>query len=353
MPSPAMPAAGAGPGVRHVAMLAFPHAQMLDVVGPLEVFAAANAVRRSEGGQALYSIGIVGSRPGPLPTASGLPVTADRGLDAAVGDIHTLLVAGGEGVIAARRDRALLAWLRDAAAQVERIASVCTGAFLLGEAGLLAGRRATTHWMHCARLAREFPDSTVEPDAIFVRDGRVWCSAGITAGMDMALAMVEEDHGRDLALAVARRLVLFLKRPGGQSQFSAQLAAQGAASAPIARVQSHVLDNPGGDLRVERLAEFAGMSVRTFARAFARETGTTPARFVERARVDAARRAIEDGAAGLESVARRCGFGSADTMRRVFAKLLGVGPREYRQRVRPGMVAAAAPGPHPDREMGA
>ena len=221
MPSPATPTAAAGSGVRHVAMLAFPHAQMLDVVGPLEVFAAANAMRRAEGGKPIYTVGIVASRPGPLPTASGLPVTADRGLEAGADHIHTLLVAGGEGVIAARRDQALLAWLRDAAERVERIASVCTGAFLLAEAGLLAGRRATTHWRHCERLAREFPDSTVEPDAIFVRDGRVWCSAGITAGMDMALAMVEEDHGRDLALAVARRLVLFLKRPGGQSQFSA------------------------------------------------------------------------------------------------------------------------------------
>ncbi|MFN4087590.1 MAG: GlxA family transcriptional regulator [Alphaproteobacteria bacterium] len=327
-------------GVRPVTMLAFPQAQMLDIVGPLEVFAAANAIRRAEGGHPLYSVEIRAREPGPVPTASGLPILATRGLgDVDAADIHTLLVAGGEGVEAARGDIALMAWLRAAGPRVPRLASVCTGAFLLAEAGLLAGRRATTHWMHCARFARDYPESRIEPDSIFVKDGRIWCSAGITAGMDMALAMVEEDHDRGLALAVARRLVLFLKRPGGQAQFSAQLAAQGAASAPIARVQSRILDNPGGDLRVERLAEFAGMSVRTFARAFARETGTTPARFVERARVDAARRAIEDGAAGLDPVARRCGFGSADTMRRVFAKVLGVGPREYRQRVRPNAAA--------------
>jgi len=328
-------------------MLAFPNAQMLDVVGPLEVFGAANAIRRAEGAPPLYATEIVGPTAGAIRTASGLPVVAARGIDRGAEGIHTLLIAGGEGVVAARRDQGLIDWLKAAAGQVERLASVCTGAFLLGEAGLLAGRRATTHWMHCARFARDFPETAVEPDAIFVKDGRIWCSAGVTAGMDMALAMIEEDHGRDLALAVARRLVLFLKRPGGQSQFSAQLAAQGAASAPIGRVQTQILNDPGGDLRVERLAELAGMSVRTFARAFARETGTTPARFVERARVDAARRAIEDGAGGLDPIARRCGFGSADTMRRVFAKVLGVGPREYRQRVRP----AATP-PQADKELG-
>lgn len=328
------------PGVRHIVMFAFPRAQMLDAVGPLEVFAAASRIRCGEGGGALYTTALAAPAVGSFDTASGLPLTASLGLDRLHSGIDTLLVAGGEGVAALRGDAAVLDWLRGMAPRVRRLGSVCTGAFLLAEAGLLANRRATTHWMHCTHLARDFPDSRVEPDSIFVKDGPIWCSAGITAGMDMALAMVEEDHGRDLALAVARRLVLFLKRPGGQSQFSAQLAAQGAATAPIVRVQTYVLDNPAGDLRVERLAEMAGMSLRTFARAFARETGTTPARFVERARVDAARRAIEEGAAGLDAVARRCGFGSADTMRRVFTRLLGVAPRDYRERVRPARAVA-------------
>jgi transcriptional regulator GlxA family with amidase domain len=210
---------------------------------------------------------------------------------------------------------------------------VCTGAFLLAEAGLLDGRRATTHWASCRELARRYPRVQVDPDPIFVRDGNVHTSAGVTAGMDLALALVEEDHGREVALGVARWLVLFLKRPGGQSQFSAQLSAQLAAREPIQELQAWVIENVDADLSVEALARRAGMSPRNFARVFTRETGVTPACFVETARVEAARRRLEqEGARGVEAIAAACGFGSAETMRRAFLRRVRVSPSDYRER---------------------
>jgi transcriptional regulator GlxA family with amidase domain len=248
------------------------------------------------------------------------------------GAIDTLVVAGGVGTARALGDRGLIAFVRSAAARARRVASVCTGAFVLAEAGLLDGRRATTHWSACAQLAARYPKVSVDPDPIFVRDGRIWSSAGVTAGMDLALALVEQDHGRDVALGVARELVLFLKRPGGQAQFSAQLQAQLAERAPLRDLQAWMADHPGADLSVEALARRVAMSPRHFARVFKQETGATPARAALAARVEAARRRLEDGADGLEGVADACGFGSAEVMRRAFLRTLRVGPAVYRRR---------------------
>jgi transcriptional regulator GlxA family with amidase domain len=291
----------------------------------------ASRPRRAAPGYAVELLSSAG--PGAFRLSCGVELLA-RGLPRrGEAPPDTLIVAGGVGVEAALGDRALLAFLRAAAPRVRRLASVCTGAFLLAEAGLLDGRRATTHWAYCAELARRHPRVRVEPDPIYVRDGCVYTSAGVTSGMDLALALVEEDLGREAALTVARWLVLFLKRPGGQSQFSAQLAAQLAAREPIQELQAWIVENVHGDLSVAALAARAGMSPRNFARVFAREVGATPARFVETARVEAARRRLEEhGAQGVEAVAAACGFGSAETMRRAFLRRVRVSPADYRSR---------------------
>jgi transcriptional regulator GlxA family with amidase domain len=324
------------PAARRIAMLAFPDALLLDIAGPLQVFASASAVLAAAGREdaPAYSVEVLARRGGPLRTSAGIEILA-RGLrNADPAAIDTLLVSGGEGTRAAAGDRALIGWLREAAPEIRRVGSVCTGAFLLASAGLLDGRRATTHWGFCDALARAFPAVKVEPDAIFVHDGGVWSSAGITAGMDLALALVEIDHGRAIALDVARRMVMFLKRPGGQSQFSAHLAAQMADAGPLAGLIAWIIEHPGADLRVEELARRARMSPRTFARAFARELGTTPADFVERVRVEAARRWLEESDEPVERVASRSGFGDPERMRRAFVRRLGAAPRSYRHRFR-------------------
>ncbi len=324
------------PAPRRIAMLAFPEAQSLDVIGPIEVFATSSLRLASEPGVngpgyeiELYSStgsGAMRLSSGVQLLASALPTRLEPAID-------TLIVAGGLGTRAAASDPALIAWLRRAAPRVRRLASVCSGAFLLAEAGLLDGRRATTHWASCADLARRYPRVKVEPDPIFVRDGNVYTSAGVTSGMDLALALVEEDHGRELALAVARWLVLFLKRPGGQSQFSAQLSVQLASRQPLQELQAWIVENVHADLSVAALAARAGMSPRNLARVFTREIGVTPARFVETARVEAARRQLEDdGSQGVENVAAACGFGSAETLRRAFLRTLRVSPTDYRSR---------------------
>lgn len=320
---------------RPVVLAAFPDAQILDVAGPLEVFATASRLlAREAGARPGYRVELVAREAGRLPTSSGLDLWASRAFGEVREPIDTLMVAGGQGTEAALAEGSLVAWLRRTAPAARRVASVCSGAFLLAAAGLLDGRRATTHWVGCRELARRHPAITVEPDPIFVRDGNVWTSAGITAGMDLALALVEEDHGRPLALEVARWLVFFLKRPGGQSQFSAQLSAQLAERAPLADAQAFVLEHPEADLSVTALARRAGMSPRNFARVFTREVGTTPARFVEATRVEAARRRLEEGALGVEEVAAACGFGSAETLRRAFLRGVRVSPAAYRSRFR-------------------
>ncbi|CAL9341489.1 HTH-type transcriptional regulator CdhR [Nocardiopsis dassonvillei] len=312
-------------GEHEVVIVAFDGVQSLDVTGPLEVFAGA---ARAPGARYRVRVGSLGG--GAVVCSSGLGLVPSVALEE-VGRVDTLVVAGGEG---AREevDPRLVEWLSRACGRAGRVASVCTGAFLLGRAGVLEGLRVTTHWAYCAELARRFPGVEVDPDPIFVRQGRVVTSAGVSAGVDLSLALVEEDLGRRVALAVARHLVVFLRRPGGQAQFSAPLAAQWAQRPAVREVQHWVVEHPGADLSVEALAGRVGLSVRQFSRVFAAEVGCTPGRYVERVRVEAARRWLEDSELGVEAVARRCGFASAEVMRRVFVRSLGCSPAGYRSR---------------------
>ena len=319
---------------RRVAMLAYPGIQILDVTGPLEVCSRTSRWLKEIGRRDddAYSVEIIGVKRGLFRASSGLRLHADRGY-AEVGDgIDTLLIAGGAGVERYRSDPQLLRWIRRQAGSVRRLASVCTGAFFLAEAGLLKGRRATTHWAFCDELAKSYPGVTVEPDTIFVREGAVYTSAGVTAGMDLALALVEEDHGREIALAVARALVMFLRRPGGQAQFSAQLAVQLAEHEPLRDLQSYVIEHPDEALTVETLARRAGMSPRNFARVFQREVGSTPAKFVTSVRIETARRLLEETSDDLEAVCAKSGLGTPESMRRAFQRVVGISPGQYRER---------------------
>ena len=335
---------------RRVVIVIFDGLQSLDAAGPLEVFALANYEREQldPGAPPAYAVETAAATAGPVTAHSGLRLVADRSVRAVGPGVDTLIVAGGD-VRDVAADRSLRRWLVACAPRVRRLASVCTGAYVLAAAGLLDGRRATTHWRATADLARRYPRVTVEPDAIFVRDGRVWTSAGVTAGIDMALAMVAEDLGHALALAVARRMVVFLKRPGGQSQFSGHLAAQTPPPGRLRDLPAWIVEHLDADLAVERLAERMAMSPRTFARVFHRETGVTPAKFVERARLDAARRLLEDEALGLDEVAARAGFASGEQMRRAFRRHLRVLPFDYRRRFRRDAAAPAAVPPQPAR----
>lgn len=321
---------------RRIVIVGFPGAQILDITGPLEVFSTTNRVlrERDPGSRSPYRVELAATRAGRFETSSGVELVAQRALRNLRGPIDTLLVAGGEGTEAALRDDVLLAWIRRAGPRARRLASVCSGAFLLAHTGLLDGRRATTHWRSCDLLARLYPKVRVEPDPIFIRDGRVYTSAGICAGMDLALALVEEDLGREIALAVAQYLVVFLKRPGGQSQFSAQLKAQFPEREPLRELEVWIADHPEADLSVASLAARVAMSPRNFARVFARDVGTTPARYVEHARIEVARRRLEESDASIEQVARACGFGTSETMRRAFLRGLCVSPVDYRGRFR-------------------
>jgi transcriptional regulator GlxA family with amidase domain len=270
----------------------------------------------------------------PLVTASAGLGLATQALPRSGVPVDTLILAGGYGVYAACENAALIRWIKARAAKARRVASVCSGAFLLATTGLLDGRRAVTHWGRCAEFARRFPAVHLEPDPIFIRDGDIWTSAGITAGIDLALALVETDLGQPAALAVARQLVVFLKRPGGQAQFSATLTLQ-QGDARFERLHAWIADNLRRDLSVTSLADAAAMSERSFIRHYRRATGTTPARAIERLRVEAARQVLEQGLP-VKRVAARCGFGSEETMRRSFLRLLGATPQAYRDRFSSG-----------------
>jgi transcriptional regulator GlxA family with amidase domain len=316
--------------VRVIDVLAYPAVQLLDVTGPVQVFASANDLIAAAGGARPYAFRVVAQ--------GGEGVTASAGVALAAGPLtkkdeplDTLLVAGGEGVEAAIENPVLVEWVRQRAGQARRVASVCTGAFMLAAAGLLDGRRAATHWKYCAKLAQRFPAVKVESDPIFVCDGAVWTSAGVTAGIDLALALVEEDLGRAMALAVARYLVVFLKRPGNQAQFSAALALQ-AADDKFGALNSWINDHLTGDLSLSVLADQAGMSERSFSRHYAEATGQTPARAIERLRVEAARRLLSESRLPVKRIAQRCGFGSEETMRRSFHRLIAITPQDYRAR---------------------
>ena len=317
------------PTPRRVEILVFPRVQLLDVAGPLQVFATANELACEADEPRPYDPHVVAQQHSPIMASAGLPLIAEP-LSSVRRGVDTMMIAGGAGAHEVIADDALLRWIRQRSRRARRTASVCTGAFLLAAAGLLDGKRVTTHWQRCAELARRYPKLRVESDPIFVRDGDVWTSAGVTAGIDLALAFVEADLGRSAALSVARHLVVFAKRPGGQAQFSAGLAL--ADEPGFDALHAWMAGNLHRDLSVSRLADHAGMSERSFARHYHAATGMTPSRAVERLRVEAAREALGTTRRSIKDVARRCGCGSEETMRRSFLRLLAVAPRDYRLR---------------------
>ncbi|MGU3539834.1 GlxA family transcriptional regulator [Methylobacterium sp. A54F] len=314
---------------RSVAVLALPGVQLLDVAGPLDVFAEANA----QSGREVYDLAIVGTEPGHVTTSSGRGLVADLVAPSAEPTrLDTLLVAGAPRIQELQVRADLLDWLRRAAAGCRRYGSVCSGAFLLGHAGLLDARRVTTHWAVAEALAERFPEATVEPDAICLFDGPLRTAAGVTAGLDLALALVEEDLGAEIARQVAAQLVMFFKRGGGQMQFSRRGVSAPVGRSALQEVQRWVAKRPAEDHSVDRLAERAGMSPRHFARLFRAETGLTPAAYVENVRIEAVRRLLESDDAALKQVAGACGFHDADTLRRAFMRRVGTTPAEYRRR---------------------
>jgi transcriptional regulator GlxA family with amidase domain len=306
----------------------FADAELLDIAGPTSVFSTATSLLRRKSG---YDVRLVAERAGPVVTSSGVTLTAEQALGAVRGAIDTLIVPGGlQGAIDSASS--LVPIVSRLAPRVRRLASVCSGAFILSRAGLLDGRAAVTHWAACDQLRRSNPRCRVEDDRIFVRDGNVWTSAGVSTGIDLALAMVEEDHGAQLALEISRWLVVYLRRPGGQSQFSAPLAAQVAEGDGIRKLLLWMSENVQADLSVAALAQRASMSERTFARVFNAETRFTPAAYVERLRVDAARRTLESSKKSVKQIARLCGFGTVETLHRAFRRSVGSTPLEYRAR---------------------
>jgi transcriptional regulator GlxA family with amidase domain len=315
---------------RVVEVLAYPAVQLLDVTGPLQVFASANDHVVQAGGTPPYVLRVVAKGGQSVMATAGLGI-ATRPLPRTGTPPDTLIVPGGPGVDGAATDTALVGWVRQRAKKARRVASVCTGAFLLGASGMLDGRRAVTHWSYCAELARRFPAVRVESDPIFVRDGSVWTSAGVTAGIDLALALVEEDLGRTVALAVARYLVVFLKRPGGQAQFSATLSMQSAED-EFGALHEWINKHLSDDLSLAVLADQAGMSERSFSRHYAEAAAVTPARAIERLRVEAARRLLSESRLPVKRISQRCGFGSEETMRRGFLRVLSATPNDYRAR---------------------
>lgn len=323
---------------RRIVIVTYPDLQPLDVVGPAEVFAGASDLKATWiDGQATdpaYEVEVVAETTEPLTgRTSGYSIVPVKTIDQCRGRIDTLIVAGGTGVLEAEKSERLVNWIMKAATRSGRMASVCSGSLLLARTGLLDGHRATSHWASCAELSRRYPEVEVDPDPIFIQDGRIWTSAGVTAGMDLALALVAEDLGEEIALQVARWLVLFLRRPGGQAQFSTHVSAP-AARPGLRGLQLWMADHLDSDLRVEALAERALMSPRNFARAFRNETGMTPAAYVETLRLERARQILEGPPEPINQIAVKCGFGTPETMRRTFARRLGVSPAEYRERFR-------------------
>ncbi|WP_420101647.1 GlxA family transcriptional regulator [Bosea sp. (in: a-proteobacteria)] len=313
--------------LRRIEIVAFEDVQLLDVAGPLQVFATANDMAAAERRPLPYE---------PIVVAKGDKLRSSARLEFATQPLpegmppHTLVVAGGWGVYDACEDLVLVEWIGRRARLAQRTASVCSGAFLLATAGLLDGRRAVTHWQRCEEFARRFPKVRLDPDPIFIRDGDIWTSAGVTAGIDLALALVESDLGRPAALAVARQLVVFLKRPGGQAQFSAALSLQ-ERDGRFDELHGWIVENLRSELTLDTLAGQAGMSVRSFARHYRQATGRTPAKAVEALRIETARRLLEQGI-GVARVASRCGFGSEETLRRAFQRRFAASPQSYRER---------------------
>jgi transcriptional regulator GlxA family with amidase domain len=322
------------PEPRPINVLAFPDVQLLDVSGPLQVFASTNEIARQRGLAAPYAPRVIAAQGQSVVTSAGLGLITHP-LPAAHERSDTFIVAGGRGVHAASQDLALGRWVRQHAAMSRRVASVCTGAFLLAAAGLLDGRRVVTHWAYCHELGHQYPTLRVEPDPIFIEDGPVWTSAGVTAGIDLALALVEADLGRSLALEVARDLVVFLKRPGGQAQFSATLLMQKEGD-QFGELHAWIVEHLAEDLSVAALADHVGMSERSFMRHYRARTGKTPARAIEQIRTEAALRLLGDTSLPIKRIAARCGFGSEETLRRSLMRALAVTPQAYRERFASG-----------------
>jgi transcriptional regulator GlxA family with amidase domain len=317
--------------MKSVAIVLFPHVQALDVAGPLDVFAETN---RFVGPDEGYTITTIGATPYPIIASNGMPLGAQYDFASAPRTWDILLVPGGPRLPESAEMPEVSAWLRQTTPMAGRFGSICTGAFILGYAGLLDAKRVTTHWSHAAQLAERFPQANVEADRIYVRDGVMLTSAGVTAGIDMALALVAEDHGTAVSLAVAKRLLVVAQRQGGQSQFSPYLNAPTDDESPVAKIQRYVMEHINEPFSVERLAEVVAMSPRSFARVFAREAKVTPAEFVQRARIDAARHLLEGSEMVIKAVAYHCGFGSAARMRLIFSQRLGVTPTQYRDSFR-------------------
>jgi transcriptional regulator GlxA family with amidase domain len=315
---------------RRVAIIALPRSQSLDVAGPFEVFAGANEAPGRRGPE--YEVMIAGVDRRPLRCGSGLLLVPHLAVAELPRTVDTLIIAGGEGARHATDFPEVVKAVKRMASRARRVASVCTGSFVLARAGLLDGRRATTHWAFCDALATAHPRVSVERDPIYVRDGQIWTSAGVTAGIDLALALVEEDLGREIALRLARYLVMFVRRAGGQSQFSPVLAAQAAQRTPIRALQSWIEEHPAERLDLPTMAGRAAMSVRHFARVFRAEVGTSPATYVEGIRLDTARRLLETTTLPVEQVARSAGFGTPESLRRALGRGVGLSPREYRAR---------------------
>jgi transcriptional regulator GlxA family with amidase domain len=324
------------PLLRSIAIVTVERGQVLDVTGPYEVFDHVRRVTDERGAapDTGYRVELVAERRGRVTMSCGMKLSADRGYRDLRVVPDTLLVAGGPGMKVRGNPPELLRLLQRIGPTVRRLGSICTGAFALAEAGLLDGRRATTHWASCEALRTQYPRVHVEPEPIFVKDGPLYTSAGVTAGIDLALALVEEDCGYRVALQVARDLVLFLKRPGTQSQFSAPLKAQAATVEPLRDLQAWVADHLTEDLRVPRLAKQVAMSPRHFARVFVQEVGLTPARYIERLRIEAAQQQLTESRSAIERVAEECGFGTPETMRRAFLRTVRVPPGQYRVRFR-------------------
>jgi transcriptional regulator GlxA family with amidase domain len=315
--------------IRRIAFVIFEGFQSLDLVGPREVFEQASALTGA------YRCEVVAPRAGLVRSGSGLPVYASGGVtEVDPAEIDTVVVAGGRGVDQARQDSSLTGWIADAGGRARRVASVCSGVFLLAAAGVLTRQRVTTHWAREGQLRRDHPALAVDCDPIFIRDGRIWTSAGVTAGMDLALALVEDDLGRDVAHAVAQELVLFLRRPGSQSQFSVPLWSAQPRTDPIRAAMSAVHSDPGARHAIADLAVHAGLSTRQLQRRFTAEVGMPPAAYVEQVRIEAARRALAQSDDPVEAIARRCGFGTAETLRRAFHRTARVAPSDYRNRFR-------------------
>ncbi|MFF0434344.1 GlxA family transcriptional regulator [Streptomyces sp. NPDC004327] len=319
-----------------VVVAAFPGVEILNVTGPAEVFSVATRVAGA--GRPGYTVRVATARGEPVTTSSGIRLMADLRLDQVDGDVDTLLVSGAVHVrdqeVEPALDGEIVDWLRAAGPGSHRLGSVCSGAHLLAAAGLLDGRCATTHWRTAARLAADHPLVTVDPDPIFIREGRLWTCAGIASGMDMALAMVTEDHGPELALATARTMVMYVKRAGGQSQFSVPLALPATPGDPVDELRVWIGEHLADDLSAEALAARLHLSVRHFSRLFRERTGTTPAAYVESARLEAARRLLQDSAHGLPEIAALSGLGSVESLHRCFRRRLGTTPAQYRRRFR-------------------